>query len=445
MRIDQSDSTTTDTSLPVDDASDTAAVEPDADVCVLGLGHVGLPTALLAAQEHTVVGVDIDQSRVDAIERGDLPMDEPDIDQLYERVAADFSAQTTVADADVYVIVTPTPVDAERAVADVSYVEAAAEMIAPTLSPGDLVVLESTVPPGTTERLVAPTLETSGLSRSEFRLAFSPERASPGETLTEMVENSRVVGGIDEESVDAACAFYDSFVTGAVRRTVPRVAEFVKLVENTFRDVNIALANEFALVAEELGLDVHEAIDLANEHPRVGIHHPGPGVGGHCIPVDPNFLSQHTTRDRLVSLARDVNDSMPAHVVQGVEDLLDGDTDATVTLLGAAYKGGVGDTRRTPTRTLVDLLAGLGVDVRLHDPHVDSFPVDPEPLAEAVAGSDCLVLVTDHSEYTALDPSELGEVMATKNLYDTRGLLDTPSWEAAGFEVAVLGDGRTQE
>ncbi|WP_435317058.1 nucleotide sugar dehydrogenase [Haloarchaeobius sp. TZWSO28] len=414
------------------------------DVCVLGLGHVGLPTALLAAQEHDVVGVDIDQPRVDAIETGDLPTDEDAIDQLYQEVTGTFQAQTTIADADTYVVVTPTPVRTDSDVADLSYVEAATEMIEPTLSAEDLVIVESTVPPGTTERLVASTLEGSGLSRAEFHLAFSPERASPGDTLTEMVHNDRIVGGIDAASVDAAVDFYETFVEGEVRGTVPRTAEFAKLIENTFRDVNIALANEFALVAEELGVDVHEAIDLANEHPRVGIHRPGPGVGGHCIPVDPNFISQHTTSDRLISLAREVNDSMPAHVVQSIERLIDDETDATVTLLGAAYKGDVEDTRETPTAALVDLLTNLGVDVRLHDPHVETFSVDPQPLADAVTGSDCLVVVTDHTEFESLDPATLAEEMDTPVVYDTRCLLDRERWETAGFEVAVLGDGRTR-
>ncbi|WP_332897458.1 nucleotide sugar dehydrogenase [Haladaptatus sp. CMSO5] len=415
----------------------------DARVCVLGLGHVGLPTALLAAQSHDVVGVDIDADHVAALNDGDVPVSEPGIDDLYAAVTDRFSAHTSVVDADIYVIVTPTPVHTESRVADLSYIRAAAEMVVPTLDAGDLVILESTVPPGTTERLIAPILEDSGLSVGEFHLAYCPERASPGDTLTEITQNNRVVGGTDEASITHAVAFYDSFVDGAIRTTTPRTAEFVKLVENTFRDVNIALANEFALIAEEFSLDGHEATALANEHPRVNVHRAGPGVGGHCIPVDPQFLSQHATHDRLISLAREVNSSMAGHVVRLIRSVLSDDTRATVTLFGAAYKADVGDTRRTPAKRLVELLTGLGYEIRVYDPFVTEFVVEPEPLDSAVAESDCIVILTDHSEFETLDPSSVSAQMATKTVVDTRALIDQTQWEQAGFRVSVLGDGTT--
>ncbi|MFC6731174.1 MULTISPECIES: nucleotide sugar dehydrogenase [unclassified Haladaptatus] len=417
------------------------AVATEQQVCVLGLGHVGLPTALLAANSHDVIGVDIDQDHVDALNAGDLPIEEPGMDDLFDRVNGQFAAQTTVPDADIYVIVTPTPVRTESGIADMSYIRAAAEMLVPTLDAGDLVILESTVPPGTTERLIAPILEESGLSVGDFHLAYCPERASPGDTLTEITQNNRVVGGVDESSVAHAVAFYESFVEGAIRTTTPRTAEFVKLMENTFRDVNIALANEFALIAEEFELDVHEATSLANEHPRVNVHHPGPGVGGHCIPVDPQFLSQHATHDRLISLAREVNNSMAGHVIRTIRSALCDDRKATITLFGVAYKADVEDTRKTPANQLVELMESLGYEVRVYDPFVTEFAVDPESLDSAVNGSDCIVVVTDHSEFATLDPESFASKMATKTVVDTRDVIDRKRWQQAGFSVSVLGDG----
>jgi UDP-N-acetyl-D-mannosaminuronic acid dehydrogenase len=414
-----------------------------ADVCVLGLGHIGLPTALLAAREHEVVGVDVDEERVATLAEGRLPFSEPGLDDLFDSVREHFRAQTTVADADTYVLVTPTPVTPETDVADLGYVRAAAEAVAPTVSPDDLVVLQSTVPPGTTERLVRPALAAGGTDPESVHVAYSPERASPGRTLDEMVSNPRVVGARTAAARRRAVDFYEHYVEGPIRTTTTGTAELVKLVENTFRDVNIALANEFALLAEEFGLDVREAISLANDHPRVAVHDPGPGVGGHCIPVDPQFLAQHTTRDRLVSLAREVNGSMPAHVARRGRAMLGETTDATVTLFGVAYKGGVGDTRSTPATPLRELFAGYGYEVRAYDPHVSEFEGTLAPLPEAVVDADLAVVVTDHEAFTDIDPEAVGERMASRRLLDTRGLLDADRWRAADFTVSVLGDGRT--
>lgn len=408
-------------------------------VCVYGLGHIGLPTALLFAQDHDVVGVDIDPDRVERIRRGDLPVSEPGIDELYAEVREDFAVTTEAEPADAHVLVTPTPLEAATDVPDLRAVRSAAESVADVLRRDDLVVLESTVPPGTGEGLVVPILESSGLDAGEFAYAHCPERAIPGRTLVEMIDNHRVVGAIDDASLDRALELY-TFVEGEVHATDVASAEFVKLMENTHRDVNIALANEFARMAEELGVDVHDARELANEHPRVDVLRPGPGVGGHCITVDPQFLAQRVGSDRLISLARDVNESMVGHTIRSATDLL-GDPPATLTVLGVAYKGDVADTRRTPALPFVRRAQNAGYDVRVHDPHVEEFEVDPEPLADAVDGSDCLAIVTDHSEYEELDPEALAERMARSRLLDTRAVVDDEAWLDAGFAVRVLGDG----
>jgi UDP-N-acetyl-D-mannosaminuronic acid dehydrogenase len=412
------------------------------NVCVLGLGRVGLPLALLLAREHSVVGVDIDGDRVEALNRGSLPVDEPAFADVFDGVRDDFEARTDVVPADAFVIVTPTPLDPNTDIADLSYVGAAGETVASVLSAEDLVVLASTVPPGTTDGFLRRILEQSGLDAGTFHLAHCPERAIPGNAIEEMVNNSRLIGGIDDASTERAAELFGAFVDGEIHRTTPRLAELVKLMENTFRDTNIALANEFAKIAEELGVDVHRGIELANEHPRVDVHRPGPGVGGHCITIDPLFLAQSSTHDRLISVAREINESMAKHVAGAVRDTLDPDRRATVTLLGAAYKGDVSDTRETPARPIARLLRNLGHEVRVYDPHVEAFEIDPVSLDRATADSDCLVVVTDHSEFEDLDPGRIADGVRRRTIVDTRAIIDRERWEAAGFDVAVLGDGR---
>lgn len=416
-------------------------------VCVVGLGHVGLPLALLFAREHSVVGVDVDESRVAALRRGDLPAAEPALGELFDRVGDDLAVRTDPVPADAYVIATPTPLDPDRDAADLSAVVAATESVGRVASPGDLVVLVSTVPPGTTDELVAPLLaRTAGTD--DVLLAHCPERALPGNTLAEMTGTARLVGGVDDASTAAAAALFSAITEGPIHETTARLAEFVKLTENTYRDVNIAFANELAAVAERVGVDVHRAIALANDHPRVAVHRPGPGVGGHCISIDPLFLAQSVATTRLIPTAREVNDGMASHAVGLVrESLREAAADAptrarpTVTLLGVAYKGDVGDTRETPALPVARLLRSTGHEVRVYDPHVESFPVTPVSLAEAVTDSDCLLLVTDHAAFHDLDPAAVGDAMATRTLVDTRNHLDADRWRAAGFSVRVLGDG----
>jgi UDP-N-acetyl-D-mannosaminuronic acid dehydrogenase len=416
-------------------------------VCVVGLGHVGLPLALLFAREHSVVGVDVDESRVAALNRGDLPTTEPALRDLFDRVGDDFTARTDPVPADASVIATPTPLDPDRDAADLAAVLAATESVGRVAAAGDLVVLVSTVPPGTTDELVAPLLaRTAGTD--DVLLAHCPERALPGNTLAEMTGNDRLVGGVDDASTAAAAALFSTVSGGAVHETTARLAEFVKLTENTYRDVNIAFANELATVAERVGVDVHRAIALANDHPRVAVHRPGPGVGGHCISIDPLFLAQSVSTTRLISTARDVNDGMASHAVGLVRESLDAAADdapstsrPAVTLLGVAYKGDVSDTRETPALPIAQQLQNTGHEVRVYDPHVESFEVAPVSLAEAVTDSDCLLLVTDHAAFHDLDPAAVGEAMATRTLVDTRNHLDVDRWRAAGFSVRVLGDG----
>lgn len=407
-------------------------------LCVLGLGYIGLPTAsLFAANGHEVVGVDINKTIVDKINSGISPFDEPGLDELLIKARGRLTVSTEVIDSDVFLIAVPTPLENSVKVADLKPVRLAAEMICPHLKQGNLVILESTVPPGTSERLLIPILEKGSLKIGNFGFAHCPERAIPGKTIKEMVYNDRIVGGYDLRSTERTIALYLSFVKGSIYPTSLRTAEFVKLMENTYRDICIALVNEFAKLAEECEINVWDAIDLANKHPRVNMLKPGPGVGGHCIAVDPWFLTENSSKSKIISLARDINDSMPNYVLQMVNEMVNGIRDPRITVLGVAYKGNVDDSRESPAIKFIKLAENEGYDVKCFDPYVKKFPYALISFSESVENSDCIVLIADHDSFKEIDPSILS--MRSKNLVDTRNLLDPEKWIEAGYKVRVLG------
>ncbi|WFN35018.1 nucleotide sugar dehydrogenase [Methanogenium sp. S4BF] len=408
-------------------------------ICVLGLGYIGLPTALLFAQHHNVVGVDVNEKIVQILNNGKLPFEEDGLNELFEKVKGNFRAVSEVEEADVFLIAVPTPLEEALKIADLKYVRSAAEMIASHLKAGNMVILESTVSPGASENVVFPILSQYGLNPGEFSYVHCPERAIPGKTLHEMIHNDRIVGANNPESAAFAKDIYGSFVEGNLYETTVRTAEFVKLMENTYRDVSIAIANEFARMGDEFGINIWEAISLANRHPRVNILKPGPGVGGHCIAIDPWFLTETSTKTRMVSLARSINDNMPNYVHSVVRSIVHGVQKPVITILGVAYKGNVDDWRATPALKLIRLAENEGYTVRIYDPHVTTFPYPITSLEEATKDSDCIVLVTDHDLFRDIDPSSLQ--MRNKNLYDTRNILDTDTWKAAGFTCKILGDG----
>jgi len=414
-------------------------------ICILGLGYIGLPTAaLFSTHGHEVVGIDINKNIVETANKVITPFDEPGLSELLQEAitSKNLIAKTEVEEADVFIIAVPTPLDKEMKMAELKYVRSAAEMIYPHLRKDNLVILESTVPPGTCDKLLIPILEKSGLKVSDdFYLAHCPERAIPGNTIYEMVHNDRIVGGIDKKSAELVKSLYSCFVGGKFYLTNTITAEFVKLMENTFRDINIALANEFAQIAEECGINAWEAIELANKHPRVNVLKPGPGVGGHCIAIDPWFLTENSTRCRIVSLAREINNGMPNHVLQIVKGMLKGVKNPIITVLGVAYKGGVDDTRETPALKFIRLAENEGYKVTVHDPHVKEFEYEVLSLEEAVRDSDCIVLITDHPEFKEISPAKIFELMRSKNVVDTRNTLNYETWKRMGFSVKILGMG----
>ena len=413
-------------------------------ISVLGLGYIGLPTALLfASAGYEVVGIDVNERKVEMLNRGELPFQEPGLDELFEKAKDNFRATPEVEESDVFLIAVPTPLDEHTKAADLRYVKSAAEMIYPKLRKGNLVILESTVPPRTTERLLIPLLEKSGLKAgADFHVVHCPERAIPGRTIYEMVHNDRIIGGITPESAELARKLYSSFVKGNIYLTDATTAEFVKLIENTYRDVNIALANELAQIAEEYGINIWEAIELANKHPRVNLHRPGPGVGGHCIAIDPWFVIQNSSNGKMIALARHVNDTMPNYTLRKVREMLGEVEYPTVTVLGVAYKGNVDDARETPALRFIKLAENDGFRVKVYDPLVKEFEYPLLSLEEAVKDSDCIVVITDHEVFKFLDPEKIGKLMRNKCVFDARNILNHRKWKEAGFKVRVLGDGK---
>lgn len=412
-------------------------------ICVVGLGYIGLPTAaMFASAGHEAVGVDCNPEIIDALNKGEIVIEEPGLGELVRQVVRGKSLRgsLTPEDSNVFIIAVPTPITSDKK-AGMSYVTSATESIVPYLHKGNTVILESTSPVGTVDEIMAPILATSGLVPGEdFYLGHSPERVIPGQILQELVNNSRIAGGFNPASSEKIAEIYKCFVKGDIYLTDSRTAELCKLAENTYRDVNIAFANELAKICEGLDINVWEAIELCNKHPRVNIHQPGPGVGGHCIAVDPWFIVEKQPKTaKIIRQCRDTNDSMPSYAAERICDILSGIQNPKVTLLGIAYKGDVGDTRESPILELAEILRGKGFAVSAYDPFVkDPVLVSPE-LLQAALGSDLLVLGANHRQFKDLPFEELAGVMGHRNFFDTRNFVDPALAEKAGFTCYLLG------
>ncbi len=408
-------------------------------ICVVGLGYIGLPTAaVIASRQRQVVGLDVNAAVVESINRGETHIVEPDLDELVQTsVRGGYLRATTVAEpADAFVVAVPTPFR-EGHVPDLSYIEATSHAIAPMLRPGNLVILESTLPVGATEAmadwlaaarpdLTFPT--TQGVD-SDVRVAHCPERVLPGNVIRELVENDRVIGGLTPRCSEAAVALYSIFVEGKCIVTDARTAEMCKLTENSFRDVNIAFANELSLICDEIDVDVWELISLANRHPRVNILKPGPGVGGHCIAVDPWFIVHGSPeKARIIRTAREVNDSKPHWVVDKVRALLaEKDGSAKVACMGLAFKPDIDDLRESPALDICLQLASCGCDILAVEPHIKKLPKKLEGKATlvsadlAVAKADVILFLVNHRGFGELSIGSFDG----KVVFDACGFLRT--------------------
>ncbi|PYI39590.1 UDP-N-acetyl-D-mannosamine dehydrogenase [Arthrobacter psychrolactophilus] len=409
-------------------------------VAVIGLGYIGLPTAaILASKGLRVSGVDVNDKTIAAVNAGEVPFVEPGLSVVVKKAVADgfLSAMSSTPAADAYIVAVPTPFMADKSV-DVKYIHAAAEGIAPQLVGGELIILESTSPPGTSQRLgeflieLRPDLALhAGEGKTVIHVAHCPERVLPGKIMDEMVSNDRIIGGVSPEAAELARDLYSVFCEGELLITDAATAELAKLVENSFRDVNIAFANELSVISEKFGVNVWELIELANHHPRVNILQPGPGVGGHCIAVDPWFIVAGAPEEsRLIRTAREVNDAKPRWVVDKVIAEIEAlPANSEVALLGLAFKANIDDLRESPAVAIALELAERLPNrlLNIAEPHVDVLPnafdafsnVNLRSIDEAIDRSGAVAILVDHDEVKTLDQTVFGE----RAVVDTRGIM----------------------
>jgi len=394
-------------------------------ICVLGMGYIGLPTAsTLATRGFSVIGVDVNPRIVRLLNAGRVHIIEPDLDTILTAAirSRHLRAQTHPEPADVFMICVPTPINHQTKKADLSYVISAAEMIVPHLHKGNLVIVESTIPPHSTEEIVIPILKKSGLKiGQDLFVAHCPERVLPGRILTEIIQNHRVVGGVNPRSAEMARDLYASFVKGDIFLTDLKTAELVKLSENSYRDVNIAFANELSLLCEESNVDPWRVIELANKHPRVKVLSPGPGVGGHCIAVDPWFLvERYPESARLIRQARQVNDARPSQIVDQVERAARDLRRPIVACLGLTYKADIDDTRESPALDIVRELQRRGrIKLLISDPYVKAVEgIRLTPWRKAISQANIVLLLVDHKEFKAIPAKD----RKGKIIIDTRGI-----------------------
>ncbi|WJE15290.1 nucleotide sugar dehydrogenase [Halobacillus sp. ACCC02827] len=419
-------------------------------LCVVGLGYIGLPTSVMfAIHGHQVHGVDVNRKAVEMINNKQLHIEENGLQERLEEAvdAGMFKASLEPTEADVFVIAVPSPIREDKT-ANLDYVRKATESIVPFVKEGNLVILESTVPPRTVEDVMLPVLEQTGLELGkELFVSHSPERVIPGKVFQELVDNDRIVGGIDDKSSEMTKELYESFVKGTIHLTDATTAEMAKVIENTYRDVNIAFANELARISDKIGVNAWEAIKLANFHPRVNIHTPGPGVGGHCIAVDPWFLAEIEPEiSEIIQLSRNTNDYMPVYTADQIEKLMKEQfiNDPKVALFGLSFKANIDDQRESPSLKVIMELVQRGISFTSYDPHIKENVVSnqTQDMDEALKDADIVVILTDHDEFKKLDPETIKDKMGSRVVYDTKNALNLDTWKAAGFVAKRLGDSK---
>nr|WP_282435731.1 UDP-N-acetyl-D-mannosamine dehydrogenase [Peribacillus muralis] len=404
-------------------------------VCIVGLGYIGLPTAAVLADKGFMVhGVDVNENAVNLINNGQVHIYEPDLEKVVKKVVAagNLTADIDPIKADIYILAVPTPFK-ENHKPDLAYVESATKSIIPYIEPGNLIILESTSPVGTTEKIVEWILnERTDLSIDENKsnqvfVSHCPERVLPGKILKEIIQNDRIVGGINKISTQKTAEFYELFVDGKVLQTNAKTAELTKLTENSYRDVNIAFANELSMICDDLEIDVWELIKLANHHPRVNILQPGPGVGGHCIAVDPWFIVDAAPeRAKLIQTARNVNDIKPQFVIDKVKSAISNKINPTIACLGLSFKANIDDLRESPAVEIVSKLASLTKNmVYVSEPHINELPlhllnlnIQLSSTEDALKHADVVLLLVEHDYFKLVDNISL----KNKVVIDTKGI-----------------------
>ncbi|MFY0761456.1 nucleotide sugar dehydrogenase [Metabacillus dongyingensis] len=397
-------------------------------LCVIGLGYIGLPTSIMFAKHNVnVLGVDTNPNVINMLNSGRIHIEEPGLQEALIEVlnSNKFKAAKDPEAADVFIVAVPTPNKNDKYKScDLSHVISAVESIIPLLGKGNTIIIESTIGPRSMEDDIKPLLEKSGffIGRDIF-LVHCPERVLPGNILNELIENNRIVGGITPKCTEAGVAVYSTFVKGEIIETNAKTAEMSKLMENTFRDVNIALANELTKICSQLEINALEVIAMANKHPRVNLHIPGPGVGGHCLAVDPYFIVSKSPKSaKLINLAREINTSMPDFVIDGVKRIMENCNGKVITIFGLTYKGNVDDIRESPAMEIFSTLLEQGeYEVRAYDPYVKKDWVVSN-VEDAVEDSDLILILSDHDEFKTFEIKDYNK-MANKQIYDTKNIV----------------------
>ena len=391
-------------------------------VCIIGQGYIGLPTAALFARNRCeVIGVDVSKDMINNLNKGIVHIEEPGISDIIKRAVneKEYTASLTPEKADAFIITVPTPYIEENYKCDLSYVITACESVIPYLEKGNTVIIESTIAPMSTDEVIKPIFENAGFTIGEdLYLAHCPERVLPGRIIDELIHNDRIIGGVTPKCAVKAGEVYGQFVEGELILTEAKTAELSKCMENTYRDVNIALANELTKICAEIGVNALDVIRMANKHPRVNLHSPGPGVGGHCLAIDPYFIyAKSPDKAKIIKLARDTNNSMPDFVVENVKKIIG---EGKIAVLGVSYKGNTGDDRESPAYEIISKLS-RDYKVDVHDPHVEN----PNFLSftEAVKDSDLILILCDHNEFKDLDYDFISENMTEPVIFDTKNII----------------------
>lgn len=398
-------------------------------VCVVGLGYIGLPTAAMFAKHGAeVVGVDINQHVVEKLNEGAIHIEEPGLGEVVRETVRKrkLTASLEVVEADVFIIAVPTPnKDDEYKSCDLTGVLTAVKEVIPNIRKGNILIIESTIAPRSMDDFIKPLIEGAGFTvGKDIFLVHCPERVLPGKIMDEIIFNNRIVGGITPACSEMAARVYSLFVKGEIIQTDAKTAEMSKLMENTFRDVNIALSNELAKICQTLKINVLDVIEMANKHPRVNLHQPGPGVGGHCLAVDPYFIVAKTPEiANIIQMSRDVNISMPLYVCGNIEQLLKGIKSPKIAIFGVTYKGNTDDMRESPALEIIDELYQKGYNVTIHDPYVKSELFNLKTAEDAVEGADLILVLADHNEFKTIDYSQFVSKMRQPILFDARNCI----------------------
>lgn len=412
-------------------------------ICVIGLGYIGFPTAcILANSGYNVLGVDVNDEIIEKINLKISHIIEPDLKGIF--ISAINSGKLRVSKrlekSDIFIISVPTPLNKRNKV-ELSYVIDATNEVSKYIEKGNLIILESTSPPGTAEHVVGGIiLKKTGLKAGDdYSLSFCPERVLPGKILYELVNNKRIIGGINRKSAREAKEVYNSFVRGEIYLTDLKTSELVKLAENTYRDVNIAFSNELSLLCNDYNVNIWDVIKFANMHPRVNILSPGPGVGGHCIPIDSWAILQNVSRrGTLIEKSRYVNDNMPIIISKKVMELIKDIKNPKITLFGASYKENIDDTRGSTTAIICNKLLEEKLKVMVYDPIVEKFKHGLSNLEDSLKNSDLLVLLVGHDIFKKVDLKSISNLMRTKNIFDTRNFFKRKKVEKRGFNYYTI-------